>query len=625
MSDRLALLLEAERRGILPPDKAEALNEARRRGLVPTQAQESPQAQPERSIGDSLGRAAGLTARYGIEGLASAPGIVLDPLTTLAGRGRWTDALSRTLTDWGLPQPEGEGEKVSGAIAKGIAGAGPLVKGAQALAAGAGFVPSAVRSIAGAPATEAISQGVGAGASESVRESGGPEWAALLAGVASPMALQVGAGGVKMAARGINELRRPLTRGGAEQIAADTLGRLTQDKTAALQNLQRYAAAKAAERGGGAPVGVPGSRPTAASVAADYGLTTGEQQMARNATTQPLFAQRMADNNAARLRDLEKLGATEARIADFIKKRDDITAPLRDAAFANTRGPVDYGRVRDQINRLRKTPEGGRQETGRALDALDAWIVERQATGRYSPKDAYELHKDIGDLVAGKIADDKGVVRLAAGMAASVKRDLATEIEKAAPGFNKYLTAYARLSKPIGRLQVISDKLGGADLARVANRAISTSGGEAAYTLSQDKMRRAVEKIGAETRPTQRQSEVLGRVLGDLNAENLALRGGKMPGSDTYQNIAAANFVSRMLGDTIAQSGVGGLLSKSVGFPLRPFESRISDMITKAYLDPEEMARLLAMARTSRAGPSIAGAGNYLTPSALGGLLGSFQ
>ena len=625
MSDRLALLLEAERRGILPPDKAEALNEARRRGLVPTQAQESPQAQPERSIGDSLGRAAGLTARYGIEGLASVPGIVLDPLTTLAGRGRWTDALSRTLTDWGLPQPEDEGEKVSGAIAKGIAGAGPLVKGAQALAAGAGFVPSAVRSIAGAPATEAISQGVGAGASESVRESGGPEWAALLAGVASPMALQVGAGGVKMAAQGINELRRPLTRGGAEQIAADTLGRLTQDKTAALQNLQRYAAAKAAERGGGAPVGVPGSRPTDASVAADYGLTTGEQQMARNATTQPLFAQRMADNNAARLQDLEKLGATEARIADFVKKRDDITAPLRDAAFANTRGPVDYGRVRDQINRLRKTPEGGRQETGRALDALDAWIVERQATGRYSPKDAYELHKDIGDLVAGKIADDKGVVRLAAGMAASVKRELATEIEKSAPGFTKYLTTYSKLSKPIDRLQVISDKLGGAGLSRVANSAISTSGGEAAYTLSQNKMRNAVENISKETRPTQRQSEVLGRVLGDLNAENLALRGGKMPGSDTYQNIAAANFVSRMLGDTIAQSGVGGLLSKSVGFPLRPFESRISDMITKAYLDPEEMARLLAMARTSRAGPSIAGAGNYLTPSALGGLLGSFQ
>lgn len=621
MSDRLALLLEAERRGILPPDKVEVLNEARRRGLVPA----NEPAAPERSIGDSLGRAAGLTARYGIEGLASVPGIVLDPLTTLAGRGRWTDALSRTLTDFGFPQPEGEGEKVSAAVSKGIVGAGPLVKGAQALAAGAGFVPSAVRSIAGAPATEAISQGVGAGASESVRESGGPEWAALLAGVASPMALQVGAGGVKMAAQGINELRRPLTRGGAEQIAADTLGRLTQDKTAALQNLQRYAAAKAAERGGGAPVGVPGSRPTAASVAADYGLTTGEQQMARNATTQPLFAQRMADNNAARLQDLEKLGATEARIADFIKKRDDITAPLRDAAFANTRGPVDYGRVRDQINRLRKTPEGGRQETGRALDALDAWIVERQATGRYSPKDAYELHKDIGDLVAGKIADDKGVVRLAAGMAASVKRELATEIEKAAPGFTKYLTTYSKLSKQIDRLQVISDKLGGEDLSRVANSAISTSGGEAAYTLSQNKMRNAVENISKETRPTQRQSEVLGRVLGDLNAENLALRGGKMPGSDTYQNIAAANFVSRMLGDTIAQSGVGGLLSKSVGLPLRPFESRISDMITKAYLDPEEMARLLAMARTSRAGPSIAGAGNYLTPSALGGLLGSFQ
>lgn len=35
MTDRIALMLEAERRGILPPDKAALLAEARRRGLVP--------------------------------------------------------------------------------------------------------------------------------------------------------------------------------------------------------------------------------------------------------------------------------------------------------------------------------------------------------------------------------------------------------------------------------------------------------------------------------------------------------------------------------------------------------------------------------------------------------------
>ena len=36
------LILEAERRGILPPDKAELLAEARRRGLVPGDVQAAP-------------------------------------------------------------------------------------------------------------------------------------------------------------------------------------------------------------------------------------------------------------------------------------------------------------------------------------------------------------------------------------------------------------------------------------------------------------------------------------------------------------------------------------------------------------------------------------------------------
>ena len=458
------------------------------------------------------------------------------------------------------------------------------------------------------------------------REAGGPERAALQASVAAPVGVQATGGALNMAAQGVKELRRPLTRAGAEQVAADNLGRIAQDKTAALQNLRRYTAAKAAERAGGPPVGVPGSRPTAAAVAADYGLTTGEQHLHRNATTQPLFAQRVGENNLARVQDLERLGATSERIAALEAKRDAITAPLRESAFQNGQGPVDYGRVRDAINRLRKTPEGGRQATSRALEELDAWIVEREATGRVSPRDAYELHKDIGDLVAGKVGDDKGVIRLAGGMAASIKRELADQIEHVAPGFQKYLKTYSRMSKPIERLGVITDRLGDRDLMKVTNSTPSISGAEATYPLSQHKMRGAVNTIEGDTRLAPRQSDILNRVLGDLNAETAALRGGKAPGSDTYQNIAAANFVSRMLGDSVAESGVGGLLSKGLGKTvLLPFESRISDMIAKAHLDPEEMARLLAMARTSRAPPSISGLGNYLAPSAVGGLLGGLQ
>mgnify|MGYP001810911218 CR=1 FL=1 len=47
----LDLLLEAERRGILPADKAQLLAEARRRGLVPGDA---PQAAPEKGVGQRV-------------------------------------------------------------------------------------------------------------------------------------------------------------------------------------------------------------------------------------------------------------------------------------------------------------------------------------------------------------------------------------------------------------------------------------------------------------------------------------------------------------------------------------------------------------------------------------------
>jgi hypothetical protein len=58
------LLLEAERRGILPPDKVELLTEARRRGLVPSvpSAAAPAPAAPETPPGQSPGAAPGMAA-----------------------------------------------------------------------------------------------------------------------------------------------------------------------------------------------------------------------------------------------------------------------------------------------------------------------------------------------------------------------------------------------------------------------------------------------------------------------------------------------------------------------------------------------------------------------------------
>lgn len=100
------LLLEAERRGILPPDKAELLAEARRRGLVPA-APTTPTTPPSAIPGAAPGMTA--PARVG-------PDVLAEPETTATGVA---GAVSRALT---LPAAGGAAGLMMGGPAGGVAG-----------------------------------------------------------------------------------------------------------------------------------------------------------------------------------------------------------------------------------------------------------------------------------------------------------------------------------------------------------------------------------------------------------------------------------------------------------------------------------------------------------------------
>ncbi len=627
----------------------------------------------KRTTGEELARQGGLTARYGLEGpMGLFNAAIGDPVNTainygirginqfrdkpLPQLGMPSEATGRLLTQAGLPQPETPTENVVGAISKGLAGGGPVTGLAQRAAANAGPIlkggqytwdylrramptadglvfnsstqaPPIARSIAAAPVTDILSSGVGAGASDLTREAGGGLAAQMAAGALAPMGLGAGASAIKMAAGVPNELRRPLTKGGAEQIAADVLGKMTQDKQRALENLHRYNTL--VDRG--EQVGAPGYKPTSGAVAGDYGLVGGQQLLSRG-DANPLFAARQASNNEALATDLGRLNATDKAIALYEKKRDDITGPLRDKAFAPTetvpgtfvQHHVDYTPVAEKIGELAATPAGGKAESQKALH----WIAQRLAKhldeSRTDPANAYALYQDIGDLIKGKIKDTNGsALMLAGGLANDVKRTLGTQIEEAAPGFKNYLEHYARLSKPIDRLEVIKERLGGQDLTKVTNAMPQVTDQGATFTVSQAKMKNVLQNINDETRLAPRQRDVLERVLGNLNSESFASRAGKQPGSDTYQNIASANFMSRVLGDTLAGSGLGKTVGGALGLAYRPLESRINDMIVEAFQDPRKMEELLRKARTRRGSPSLTGLADFATPRVGGGLLGA--
>ena len=578
---------------------------------------------PKRTATQELGRQAGLTARYGIEGLAGIPGIFINPFQQAAGGKTMTQATSDLLTRFGLPKEETEAEKLSGAISRGLAGGGGTARLASAIPAAVNAAPAAINNIfAQQPLAQTLQAGIGAGAGEATRQAGGGDVAQLLASAIAPTGVTGTSSIAQAAARGVNELRRPLTQTGAKQIAADVLGNLAVDKKGALQNIDQYLEMQ--QRG---PVGVPGSKPTAGAVSADYGLIGGEQ-LASRGPANPDFAARFAANNEARLADLGRLNATAEQVAAYAAKREAITTPLREQALASTT-PVNFSPVVDKITRVTVTPEGGRAESQKAL----TWLTQRVSTylddGRVDPRNAYELYKDIGELVKGKVQTDKGPLRLAGGLANEVKKALGEEIDKAAPGFSNYLEHYSRLSKPIERLEAITERLGGAGLSKVTNATPLVGPGGPSFGLSQAKMRQQVGNIekdlpvGPRGLPlAPRQADVLGRVMGDLNSEVLAARGGKMPGSDTYQNIATANLLESVLGKTLSQAGASKLAGSPFSLAYRPLEARIRNIIDEAYLDPKKMAELLRMARTKRQG---VGFNELLTTSGqniYGGLLG---
>lgn len=576
---------------------------------------------------DSLKRQAGLTARYVVEGLAGVPGIFIDPFQKLAGTKTMSEGASSVLDRIGLPRPEGSTESLVGAVSKGLAGGGGFAAAARAIPSVAGAAPAFVNNaFAQQPVMQTVQSGVGAGASELTKQAGGGETAQLIAGAVAPLGVSSVTAMARATGRGVNELRRPLTQNGAEQIAADVLGRITQDRTAALRNLDDYLAAQQAQAAGGPRVGVPGSRPTAGAVSADYGLI-GAEQLAARGPSAPLFAGRQAENTQARLDELGRLRATQDVYDGYVARREAATQGMREHVFNNARSDVEYVPVAERIRDLAATPAGGRVESQRALRWLADRVMRYVDEGRVDPRNAYELHKDIGDLVAGRVKDTNGsALRLAGGLANQVKQTLATQIESAAPGFRRYLETYHRLSRPIDRLEVLIDKLGGADLTKVTNAGVVSGPQGPTYNLSQAKVRNAVNAIevalqnGPPLAPYQR--DVLGRVLGDLNSETLASRGGKPPGSDTYQNMATANFLRGAFGDTLAEAGAVRQLSAPLNVVMRPLESRINDIVTRAFLDPEEMARLLRRARTRRPSPTLLGAAES-AGSGLGfGLLG---
>jgi len=214
-------ILEAYQSGQMTPEQLDKLDAAVGAGLwaLPDVA-EVP-----RGVGEEILRQGGLTARAGIEGLASIPALVIDPVVGAVNWALPDDWRQMTLTEFakfvsdgiGLPSPEDGPERVAQAAAQAIAAGGGSVALARKVA---GFLSGGVSSgaagaLAEAPLSQLIGGGTAGAAAQTTAELGGGPVPQVLAGLAG------GAVGAGLTPRRLDVPNAPTTPINPRNTSAD--------------------------------------------------------------------------------------------------------------------------------------------------------------------------------------------------------------------------------------------------------------------------------------------------------------------------------------------------------------------------------------------------------------------
>jgi hypothetical protein len=533
-----------------------------------------------------LPRQLGLTARAAITGATALPAIGADALTGLinmiAGRQVMqpsSQALQSLMTQAGVPEPKTAQERVVQDIGGAMAG----VSGPGLLAGKMG--PMAKEFFMGSPQAQAAAAIGGAAAGGTARESDLGPVAQTLAAITGSIA-PGGVTATQALGRGAKEAVRPFTEAGRGVITGNVLRSLARDPEAAIKAAESYQAR------------VPGYQPTTSQATRDLGLISAETPIRSMASMGQFEAQASAANQA-RLKILDQMAKDKTALEGAIKKRDEVTAPLREQAFSN---PVDetafntavYENVLGKIDAISASDVGARKTVQKAMD----FARQTVEGGLGSPTRLYEARKDLRDAAQGLLDKEGSAYSLAKKQLEEVIRAVDDAIESGAPGYKDYLQKYATSSRGIERLEAAQEFRGKVlsttpDPSRVGD-----------FLISQPAFTRAIRAAEKDTDLSKTQLAVLKRVAEDLDSGVLN-RAGKVPGSDTFKNLSTANIIGGVIGKQMFGE-VPAAVNKTVA-PLNWLyngtDDQIRELLVSAMLDPKLAADLMKKANVMTVEP----------------------
>lgn len=533
------------------------------------------------------GRQLGLTGRAVLEGAASLPGMIANVPAAASNLlfgthiPDQTTGVPRALDALGFPQPENATERVVGNIAGAVSGVGATAKAAQLAEgparAGANYVTQALQANLGTQGVAAAGGATGAGVA---RESGLGPGAQLAAGLAGGLIAPAAVGTVKSAGRTVKALIDPFRDAGQRNIVGQRMNMAASNKGQAIQNLSN------------ADEIIPGSTPTTGEVAGDLGLAGLQKtvtERSKGLGEGMPFGDRAQAQNQARLAALDDVAGNPKTLSSMERARSALGKGMREEAFNRASGPVPTSGVMQKIDAILKSPEGARGTVKKAMEMARSAIGEET-----DPKRLYEVGKDINESILKQLQKDDPSAYLARSSLSEVRKELYSAINKVTPGFEDYIDTYAKVSKPINRMEEAQALTSRTELAPPdvqGNPILSQAKWATRVKYALPELRKSgalskeqikgLEKIGADLDR--------GAILNNPNVRST--------GSDTVRNLTGANVVGALAGGNVESLGaVAGTVVRPLNFLYRIPNQQMERLLQEAMLDPKLAAKLMAEA-----------------------------
>jgi hypothetical protein len=554
---------------------------------------------------DTLGREMGLSARPIAQSVLTGGGLmpmVVDPMVNFfnlaAGTNipTQTQAVQKTLTGMGFPEPRTAQERIIQDVATAGYGTSGLARAAGEVAPRLpGMGRDLAQFFAQSPKAQTAAALTASTAGGMLREGGAPPalqvGGAMLAGMVAP-------GGPKLSPtqrilEAPGAMVKPFTQAGREVIVGNVLNRLATDAERAALNLQQ------------AQPLVPGVRVTTAAGARDPGLAAAETAI-RALDQSGAFPSVLSANQQALLESFRRLGGrggdvtTPGSIPYAEAKRASVTGPLRESAFANKQ-PVSVEPITNAISGIMANPATQRKTVDEAMGYVNSLLAKRvnPETGTIDPMALYSVRKDITDAMAGKLAGEQSNLRLAKGQLAELLPVIDNAIEAGAPGFKNYMRQFEKSSSAIDQMRLLQ----GIE-AKVTTGQPNLMTGEP--VLAAAALRRQVaakaDEIGAQLSPAAQTR--LDNIINEINRGQAATAPGvKAPGSNTFQNMSMGNMIGRVFSESLADNTTLRTMTRPLDFLYKLPDQQIQQLLVEAMLDPKLAAMMMGKANIMKVEP----------------------